>query len=153
MSEQLEQTARAESRGLLNYVSENRAQIGGAAALSGIAVAATAAEYTGLGAYLPEADRAEMLVTSGRHPVVGYLGAWAASSFLGNRVMAVKATAAGVGATMTNFLAEGVQRLSPFIRPEYVAFWSESNLQETGKDYILALGGFGLFLYLQSRDK
>jgi hypothetical protein len=150
MSEQLEQTAPGIIRGALPALPENfRRNAYTAAALGGVAALATASDYLGMSYGLPHS--AELIETSAKHPIVGYLGAWAAASAFRNSLTGVRTKAAIAGATIANFATEAAQS-TLVASPEYVNFLSAQNLPETGKDYVFTLAGLGLFL-LNNRRK
>jgi hypothetical protein len=115
-----------------------------------MAAAALAAEKYGLDKELPHV--AKMAVDSCAHPLLGYAGAWAANALAGSPAGKFKTKVAAAGTTIANFTAEASQSLL-VASPQYVDFMSSRNLPETSKDYLFALGGLGLFMLQNKRQK
>jgi hypothetical protein len=93
-------------------------------------------------------------VDSAAHPLIGYMGAWAAEAVGTRRHSSekIKAGVAWLGATAVNFTAEGLQSVT-VAASQYVAFWSSSNRMETGRDYMGALTGFAVYLWQARRRR
>lgn len=136
-----------ESSGLLT-------KIGVAAALGGLAAASKWAEYKGIDHDMIAPSR--WTIDSTAHPLLGYMGAWAASAAANmsprRPLGLLKGKAAFIGATAANFAVEGAQSFT-VAASQYVDFWSSRNLPETAKDYAFALAGMALFMYQNRRQE
>ncbi len=123
-----------------------------ATALAGAAILSKAAEVAGIDHDMPTLAR--MAVDSGAHPIIGYMGAWAANTAANavsrNPFGAVKAKFALAAVTAANFAVEGAQSLL-VASPQYIDFMSQRNFPETAKDYAFALAGMGLYMFQQKR--
>lgn len=113
------------------------------AILAGLATAAFCGQRYGLNNELP--SYGTEVADSFAHPVLGYVGAWAALSL----TRTFRKAQAIAGATAFNFATEKAQSLL-LSSPGYGDFLSQQNVPETLKDYAFALGGSALFL-LQNR--
>jgi hypothetical protein len=127
------------------------ATAGWAVALGGMAAASKYAEYKGLDHGMEAPER--WITDSAAHPLIGYLGAWAAGAAGRHSVVeAVKARTALLGATAANFAVEAAQSVT-IATSQYVEFWSSSNRMETGRDYAGALLGAALFMWRDRRRR
>ncbi len=149
MNEQVESVA-PEKLGSLPPLPESmRTKVYTASALGGAALLATTAEYLGVTNTLPEVPK--FIASSLAHPVLGYTGAWAATSAFGRISDRFRTSVAIAGATVANFVTEKTQS-ALIADPQYINFLSAQNLPETTKDYAFALLGAGLFILQNRRD-
>jgi hypothetical protein len=125
------------------------ATAGWAVALGGMAAVSKYAEYKGLDHGMEAPER--WVVDSAAHPLIGYLGVWAAGAAgRRNPVEVIKARTALLGATAANFAVEAAQSVT-VVTSQYVEFWSSSNRMETGRDYAGALLGAAFFMWRDRR--
>lgn len=115
-----------------------------AVGLGATAVLALAAQRFGLTNELQQPFEAGS--ESLAHPVLGYMGAWAADTLSKQESKGVRAGAALLGATFVNFAAETAQS-AVVASPEYINYLAASNQLETGKDLGAALLGMGLYIW------
>ncbi|HVX57677.1 MAG TPA: hypothetical protein VHA37_08160 [Candidatus Saccharimonadales bacterium] len=87
---------------------------------------------------------------SAAHPIIGYVGAWAASRAAGKSAGNLKAGAGLAVVTAANFFTESMQSAT-VATGQYIEFWSSRNAPETLKDYAFALAGLGLFMWQERR--
>lgn len=134
--------------------SDSLTKVSTAIVLGGVAIASKYAEAKGLDNDMP--TLAHMAVDSGAHPAVGFMGAWAADgssrSFIRRSAGIAKTRLALLGATVANFGVEIGQSLS-VASPDYSNFLAPQRLPETGKDYMFALAGMGLYLLQRRRHE
>ncbi len=117
--------------------------------LGGISLAATMSEYSGNTAQMDAVPK--LIASSSAHPVLGYVGAWAADRLYKNTPDKLRKTAILLAASTANFVTETAQSLI-IASPQYADFLSTRNLPETAKDYGFSLLGAGLYM-LQNRRK
>lgn len=117
--------------------------------LGGISLAATMSEYSGNTERMDEVPR--LIASSCAHPVLGYVGAWAADRIYKNEGGKIRKTAMLLGATVANFVTETAQSFI-VASPAYADFLSTRNLPETAKDYAFSLIGMGVYMF-QNRRK
>lgn len=119
------------------------------ATLGYVSMVSFLANHNGDTAKLP--DAAQYAMSSGSHPVLGYIGACAADALLHKAPKKIKTAAIFAAATVANFATEAAQSVL-IASPEYVNFMSSRNLPETAKDYGFSLLGMGLYMLQQRRS-
>ncbi len=115
-----------------------------------LAVVGYEAERRGITAEIPTAPK--MIVDSFKHPVVGYLSAWVGSKLARKFAPDYEAPIVAASATVGNFSAE-LGQSNTIADEEHKNFLAYSQLFETMKDYVFALGGCALFMFQNRRTK
>jgi hypothetical protein len=126
------------------------AKAGWAVALGGVAAVSKWAEYKGMDHGMEAPER--WVTDSAAHPLIGYMGAWAAdmATTRFNPLEKVKVQTAWLGATAANFATEGIQSVT-IAASQFVDFWSAHNRMETSRDYVGALAGLVFYLWRDRR--
>ncbi len=125
----------------------NRLQkIATASALGIVSIAGFIGQRKGIIQEFPQPTRS--IAESCSHPVLGYVGAWFATTVVSHITDRFRVGAAIAGASTANFVTESMQSTLLSSHLGDYNFLAEINRYETAKDYVGALMGMGLFMLM-----